>query len=69
VKDEAELGELGLEEAYDRAATALEWADRFPAMMPADHLAITFSTAPDGSRRLEARATGPRSAALLAGLG
>ena len=30
VKNPAELAELGLEEAYDRAAAALEWAERFP---------------------------------------
>src|SRR5213075_1837977 len=37
-----ELRELGLEEAYERATVALEWADRFPQVVPADHLEITF---------------------------
>ena len=41
-----ELRELGLEEAYDRAATALEWADRFPQVVPADHLRNQQSAAP-----------------------
>jgi len=68
VKDDAELGELGLEEAYDRAAAALEWADRFPEILPADHLEIVFSTEADGARRLAARATGPRSSALIGAL-
>jgi tRNA threonylcarbamoyladenosine biosynthesis protein TsaE len=63
----AELDELGLDEAYDRAATALEWADRFPAAVPADHLEITFVREADDTRRLTVRATGPRSGALLAG--
>ena len=63
-----ELRELGLEEAYDRAATALEWADRFPQVVPADHLRITFVPQPDGTRRLELRATGPRGRALVAAL-
>jgi tRNA threonylcarbamoyladenosine biosynthesis protein TsaE len=68
ISNAAELGELGLEEAYDRAAAAIEWAERFPGTLPRDHLAITFSTEPDGSRRLSASASGPRGAALLAAL-
>jgi tRNA threonylcarbamoyladenosine biosynthesis protein TsaE len=63
-----ELRELGLEEAYDRAAAALEWADRFPQAIPADHLAITFVPLPDGRRRLELRPTGPRGRALAEAL-
>jgi tRNA threonylcarbamoyladenosine biosynthesis protein TsaE len=68
IKDHAELGELGLEEAYDRAAAALEWADRFPAVLPLDHLEITFSTEPDGARQLAVRANGPRGSALITAL-
>jgi tRNA threonylcarbamoyladenosine biosynthesis protein TsaE len=60
-----ELRELGLEAGYDQAATALEWADRFPAVVPADHLEITFCPAEPG-RRLLARASGTRGRALLA---
>jgi tRNA threonylcarbamoyladenosine biosynthesis protein TsaE len=56
----AELPELGLEEAYDRAATAIEWAERFPEILPADHLHITFTVRESGSRRLELQATGAR---------
>ncbi len=68
IKDEAELAELGLDEAYDRAAATLEWAERFPNALPADHLAIVFDTAVDGTRRLELRGTGPRGRALAAAL-
>src|SRR5215471_18832514 len=60
-----ELRELGLEEAYDRAAVALEWADRFPQAIPGDHLEIVFTSPPGGGRQLAARATGPRAARLL----
>jgi tRNA threonylcarbamoyladenosine biosynthesis protein TsaE len=63
-----ELRELGLEEAYDRAAVALEWADRFPQIIPADHLQITFVAQADGSRRLELRAGGARGRVLAAAL-
>ena len=59
-----ELRELGLEEAYDRGAAALEWADRFPQMLPADHLEITLSTVADGARQLLVRPRGPRGAVL-----
>jgi tRNA threonylcarbamoyladenosine biosynthesis protein TsaE len=62
-----ELRELGLEAGYDQAATAIEWADRFPGVIPADHLEIRF-TAMDAGRRLVARAAGPRGGALLAAL-
>ena len=54
----------GLEEAYDRAATVLEWADRFPSMAPADHLTITFVTLADGGRKLAVEGSGPRGRAL-----
>ena len=62
----AELPELGIEEAYDRAAAAIEWADRFPEALPADHLQITLTVQEAGPRRLDLRATGPRSQRLAA---
>jgi tRNA threonylcarbamoyladenosine biosynthesis protein TsaE len=68
IKSEAELGELGLEEAYDRAAAALEWAERFPAVVPVDHLHVVFETDADGTRRLICRAVGPRGRRLAAAL-
>jgi tRNA threonylcarbamoyladenosine biosynthesis protein TsaE len=65
IRNAAELPELGLEEAFDRAATAIEWAERFPDHLPADVLRITLAVEPDGRRLLQANATGPRSAELL----
>jgi tRNA threonylcarbamoyladenosine biosynthesis protein TsaE len=64
-----ELRELGLEEACERATVALEWADRFPQVVPADHLTITFVPRPDGARVLRLTASGPRGRALIAALG
>jgi tRNA threonylcarbamoyladenosine biosynthesis protein TsaE len=61
-----ELRELGLEAGYEHAATAIEWADRFP-VVPVDHLEIRFISQADG-RRLMVRAVGPRGRALLAAL-
>jgi tRNA threonylcarbamoyladenosine biosynthesis protein TsaE len=63
-----ELRELGLEEACERATVALEWADRFPQVVPADHLRITFVPRPDGARLLQLTAAGPRGRALIAAL-
>lgn len=65
VTDPAELAELGLEEAFDRAAAALEWIDRFPGLAPPDHLTIGFAPEATGGRRLTVTASGPRSSALL----
>jgi tRNA threonylcarbamoyladenosine biosynthesis protein TsaE len=62
----AELAELGLDEAFDRAAAVIEWADRFPGALPADHLRITIAMKPDGVRLLHLQAHGPASRRLMA---
>jgi tRNA threonylcarbamoyladenosine biosynthesis protein TsaE len=68
IRSAAELPELGLDEAIDRAATAIEWAERFPDVLPADHLQITLATENTGCRRLALQAHGPRSQTLLAAM-
>jgi len=68
LRTRAELPELGIEEAYDRAATAIEWADRFPDALPVDHLQITLAVQESGSRRLDLQASGPRSQRLAGAL-
>jgi len=65
IRSPAELPELGIEEAYDRAATAIEWAERFPDWLPADTLHLTLDVEADGTRIVRARSSGPRSQALL----
>jgi tRNA threonylcarbamoyladenosine biosynthesis protein TsaE len=65
IRSPAELPELGIEEAYDRAATAIEWAERFPDWLPADALHLTLEVEADGTRIVRARSSGPRSQALL----
>ena len=64
VKSPSELPELGLEEAYDQAATAIEWADRFPDWLPADSLHIDIGMAGDEGRVLRVHGTGSRSSML-----
>jgi tRNA threonylcarbamoyladenosine biosynthesis protein TsaE len=68
IRSSAELPELGLDEAFDRAAMAIEWAERFPDSLPADFLQITLAAEPDGTRILRASSNGPRSARLLEAL-
>jgi tRNA threonylcarbamoyladenosine biosynthesis protein TsaE len=64
VNDAREIAELGLDEAYDRAAVVVEWAERFPEAAIADRLIITLAIEPDGARRLTAEGTGARGVAL-----
>jgi tRNA threonylcarbamoyladenosine biosynthesis protein TsaE len=64
IRSLAELPELGIEEAYDRAATAIEWAERFPEYLPEDTLHISIQVEQDGGRVLKVRGTGPRSREL-----
>jgi tRNA threonylcarbamoyladenosine biosynthesis protein TsaE len=69
LENEAELAELGLDEAFERMASAIEWADRFPDALPADRLTITFVSDADGGRRLLLEAQGSRGDRLRAALG
>jgi tRNA threonylcarbamoyladenosine biosynthesis protein TsaE len=68
IEQARELDELGLDEAFDRAAVAIEWLDRFPDAAPAERLEIEIAIAEDGTRRLTCRAAGARARALLAAL-
>jgi tRNA threonylcarbamoyladenosine biosynthesis protein TsaE len=65
IKTSAELPELGLEEAFDHAATAVEWAERFPEWLPADSLEVVIEIQ-GTARKLHTRGKGPRSRTLLA---
>ena len=68
INDAAELRELGLDEAFDRAAVIVEWADRFPDALPSGGLQITIAIGEGGARTLSLQAQGQRGAALLAAL-
>jgi tRNA threonylcarbamoyladenosine biosynthesis protein TsaE len=65
IQSPAELPELGIEEAYDRAATAIEWAERFPDWLPDDTLHLVLEVEDSGSRVVRVQSSGPRSQALL----
>ena len=64
IANRAELEELGLDDAFDRAAVAIEWLDRFPDAAPADRLEVEIAFDPDGGRRITATGAGPRGADL-----
>ena len=68
INDPRELEELGLADAFDRAAVAIEWLDRFPDAAPAERLTIEIAIATDGTRVVTFRATGARAATLIGAL-
>ena len=63
-----ELDGIGLEESLESwpGLALVEWAERFPEILPADHLIVRIDIEGD-ARRLTVRASGPRSVAALAG--
>jgi len=69
INDPRELDELGLSDAFDRAAVAIEWLDRFPEAAPAERLTIEIAIAADDRRVVTFRATGTRAATLVRALG
>ncbi|MCU0246755.1 MAG: tRNA (adenosine(37)-N6)-threonylcarbamoyltransferase complex ATPase subunit type 1 TsaE [Bryobacter sp.] len=51
-----EVESLGLDEIIARAdVTVLEWAERFPSILPADRLEIVIQARDDDSRAIEVR--------------
>ena len=68
IEDARELAELGLTDAFDRAAVAIEWLDRFPDAAPAERLEITIAFADGDARTLTFTPIGARAIALVDGL-
>lgn len=67
LRTEAEAGSIGLQDYFsDRAVVAIEWADRFPGLLPQDRLEIRLSHRSPLVRTARLHAQGPRSHALLA---
>lgn len=67
--DPSELIDLGWEEMLDdfsEGVVVLEWADRFPELLPEDHLRMVWNLSPDSEQRiLHLRAQGSKSCHLL----
>jgi tRNA threonylcarbamoyladenosine biosynthesis protein TsaE len=63
---EGEFHDLGVHEYFEDAGVCLiEWADRVPGCLPAEHLWIAFSVTGETSRRLEMVPRGERCFRLL----
>lgn len=62
-----EFADLGVAELFaGPAVVAVEWADRFPSLLPADRLEIGVEIAGEGARRFRATAHGPAARRVLA---
>lgn len=46
IEAEAELDEIGLEDAFDEAVCLIEWPDRLAGMLPPDHLEVDIRPEP-----------------------
>jgi tRNA threonylcarbamoyladenosine biosynthesis protein TsaE len=68
IVNRAELLELGLDDAFDRAAVAIEWLDRFPDAAPADRLELVLAIDADGARSVTITGVGARGDALARAL-
>ena len=65
----AEAEGIGLQEYFGSAAvTAVEWADKFPGLLPDDRLELTLEHRTPTTRTVRLRAKGPRASALLTAL-
>jgi tRNA threonylcarbamoyladenosine biosynthesis protein TsaE len=63
-----DLDEIGLDETIGRAegVVLVEWVDRFPRILPRDHMIVTLRVPAAGGRTLAAVGAGERGVALAA---
>ena len=70
LRGEADFFDLGVHEYFDGNGVCLvEWADRVPACLPAEHLCITLSVSGETSRRAVIEGHGESHARLVRDLG
>ncbi len=56
LEEPREVATLGLEELFDRDAVVLiEWGERFPQLLPADHIEIRIRAGDNETREIEVR--------------
>jgi tRNA threonylcarbamoyladenosine biosynthesis protein TsaE len=66
LKDEDEFLELGPEEYFESdGITLIEWAERFPSVLPEDRLEIVIRVMGETAREFQLTGTGERSAAVI----
>src|SRR5262245_55627079 len=69
LKTEAEFAELGVHEYFESDGICLvEWADRVPGCLPAEHLRIELAVTGETSRRATVRGMGEKYEALVRAL-
>jgi tRNA threonylcarbamoyladenosine biosynthesis protein TsaE len=70
VGDEEEMLELGIEEMFDMpAVTIIEWADRFPQLLPNNTFSIHIDSPAESTQRsIRLHAQGKRACAMLRNL-
>jgi tRNA threonylcarbamoyladenosine biosynthesis protein TsaE len=69
LKSEAEFADLGVHEYFESdGVCVVEWADRVPGCLPADHLRITLSVTGETSRRAIVEGRGSEYEKLVAEL-
>ena len=67
LQTEAEFADLGVHEYFESDGVCLiEWADRVPGCLPAEHLRITLSVTEPTSRRAVIEGSGKRYEKLIA---
>jgi len=66
----SEIATLGLEEYFTPGTIVIiEWAERFPQILPSDHVAIRLEHGEtEGIRLMRVSGTGPRSTRIVANL-
>jgi tRNA threonylcarbamoyladenosine biosynthesis protein TsaE len=68
LRGDAEFAESGAADYFEGTGVCLvEWGDRIPGCLPADHLRIELSATGPNSRRATLAGTGPSHSALLTG--
>jgi tRNA threonylcarbamoyladenosine biosynthesis protein TsaE len=66
LRSETDAAATGIMEYFDgTAVTAIEWADRFPLLLPDDRLEIRLTHRSPATRKARLAAHGPHSLALL----
>ena len=66
LKDEDEFYALGPDEYFDSSGvTFVEWADRFPEVLPEERIEMQFDVVNDVQRRVTMHGTTPRMQALI----
>jgi tRNA threonylcarbamoyladenosine biosynthesis protein TsaE len=66
LRTETEAHHIGLPDYFtERSIVAIEWADRFPGLLPPDRLELRLSHRTPESRALQVQAHGPHAQKLL----